>query len=49
MDTIAEKLSEDTQFKLAHEKLLAVEQRHNELVQEVETLHEIVYLKVIAN
>ena len=35
MDEIAERLSGDSQFKLAYEKLLAVEQRHKQLVQEV--------------
>ena len=35
LDEIAERLSGDPQFKLAHEKLLAVEQRHKQLVQEV--------------
>ena len=47
MDTIAERLSEDTQFKLAHEKLLAVEQQHKQLVQEVGTHCEIVHVLVI--
>ena len=35
LNIIAEKLSGETQFKLAHDKLLAVEQRHKQLVQEV--------------
>ena len=35
LDEISEKLSGDSQFKLAHEKLLEVEQRHKQLVQEV--------------
>ena len=35
LDEIAERLSGDPQFKLAHEKLLAVEQRHKQLVQEI--------------
>ena len=35
LDEIAERLSGDSQFKQAHEKLLAVEQRHKQLVQEV--------------
>ena len=41
MDTVAQRLSEDTQFKLAHEKLLEVEQQHKQLVQEVGTQCEI--------
>ena len=35
LDDIIKNLSGDTQFKLAHEKLMEVEQQHAQLVQEV--------------
>ena len=41
LNLITKKFSGDSQFKLAHEKLLVVEQQHKKLVQEV-SMHRIV-------